>query len=102
MSAPPPTVARERNWGRWGDDAQLGAANHLSPETVRAAAGLVRSGRVFSLALPIRDRSTPVLPGRPSPQHFMRLDGGDYAAGFTRKGGFQSVDDVIMMPTHSN
>jgi kynurenine formamidase len=89
-----------RNWGRWGEADERGAANLLTPEVVRQAAGLVREGKVYSLALPIRDSGTPVLPGRPSPQHYMRIDGGDYAAGVKRRSGFQSVDDVIMLPTH--
>src|SRR3546814_8488801 len=29
----------------------------------------------------------------------MRRDGGDYAAGLTRR-GFQTADDVILLPTH--
>ena len=31
-------------WGRWGDDDERGALNHLTPERVAAAAGLVRDG----------------------------------------------------------
>ena len=38
------------NWGRWGEGDELGAANHIAADTVVAAASLVRSGRVFSLA----------------------------------------------------
>jgi kynurenine formamidase len=36
------------NWGVWGPEDQRGALNHLTPEIVRAAAGLVRSGRTVS------------------------------------------------------
>lgn len=95
-----PDTARERNWGRWGDADERGTANLLTPERVAQAAGLVRTGRVFSLSLPIQEKSVPVMPGRPMPQHFMRRTGSDYASGLTRKGGFQSVDDVVMLPTH--
>jgi kynurenine formamidase len=42
-----------KNWGRWGPDDQLGTLNFLTPARVRAAAGLVRSGRRVSLAIPI-------------------------------------------------
>lgn len=90
-----------RNWGRWGADDERGAANLLSEQVVRDAARLVRKGRVISLAIRITDRDTPVLPGRPTPQHYMRRDGGDYAAGVTRKSGFQSVDDIVILPTHA-
>ena len=91
---------RERNWRRWGADDERGAANLLTPARIAAAAGLVRSGRVFSLALPLQDKSIPVLPGRPSPQHYLRRTGTDYAAGVKRRGGFESMDDVIMLSTH--
>jgi kynurenine formamidase len=100
MTRLPEDLQRERNWNRWGEADEIGAANLLDADQVQAAAGLVRQGRVFSLALPIRDSNVPVLPGRPTPQHFMRRTGSDYASGVERKGGFQSVDDVIMLPTH--
>ena len=38
------------NAGRWGPDDELGTANLITPEKVRAAAGLVRSGVTVSLA----------------------------------------------------
>lgn len=96
-----PAELRERNWGRWGPQDERGAANLMTPAQVKAAASMVRSGRVFSLSLPISARDVPVLPGRASPQHFMRRDGGDYAAGLTRKGGFETTDDVVLLPTHA-
>jgi len=38
------------NWGRWGDDDELGAANFITPEKRRAAAALVTEGISVSLA----------------------------------------------------
>lgn len=38
------------NWGRWGDDDELGAANLITPETRKAAAALVTEGITVSLA----------------------------------------------------
>ena len=38
------------NWGRWGDDDQLGTANTITLEKQAAAQALVRSGRTVSLA----------------------------------------------------
>ena len=32
------------NWGRWGDDDQLGTLNYVTPEVRRAAALLVTEG----------------------------------------------------------
>ena len=36
-----------RNWGRWGDDDELGTLNFITAEKVAQAAGLVRHGKVF-------------------------------------------------------
>ena len=38
------------NWGRWGDDDQLGAINLITPAKRQQAAALVRTGRTVSLA----------------------------------------------------
>ena len=38
------------NWGRWGDDDELGAANLITPEKRRRAVGLVTEGISVSMA----------------------------------------------------
>ena len=38
------------NWGRWGADDELGAMNLITPQKIRDAAALVRSGITVSLA----------------------------------------------------
>lgn len=38
------------NWNRWGADDELGALNHITPDTRRAAAALVREGLSVSCA----------------------------------------------------
>src|ERR1700755_1343551 len=53
-----------RNWGRWGPDDQLGTLNHITGDTVRAAAGLVRSGRRATMSIPM---NTAAGPDNPSP-----------------------------------
>lgn len=90
----------EENWGRWGAADERGALNWLTPERVVAAAGLVRSGRVFTLGRPIA-RETPVAPHRLPPARYMDRDGGDYACGAKRPGGFQFAEDTIHLSTHS-
>jgi kynurenine formamidase len=44
-------IERYSNWGRWGDGDQCGAANHITPQMVRDAAALVRTGAVVALGL---------------------------------------------------
>jgi len=41
------------NWGKWGPEDELGTLNYITPDKVRSAARLVRSGRSISLAIPI-------------------------------------------------
>jgi kynurenine formamidase len=89
----------EEAWGRWGPDDQAGALNLIGPEQVRAAALLVRRGEAIVLAQPISDKML-MPPARPRPIHFMARDGGDYAGGMRRAGGFQFADDTIVLPLH--
>ena len=41
------------NWGRWGPDDERGTLNLITAAHVAAAAGLVRDGKRFSLAIPL-------------------------------------------------
>lgn len=54
------------NWGRWGADDELGTLNLITPEVRRAAAGLVKQGRVVSMTRPI---DTKAGPANPYPSH---------------------------------
>lgn len=70
------------NWGRWGADDQRGTLNYITPEIVRDAATLVRSGKTFSLQLPL-DGNGPQTGafGRVNPVHQMVATGSDHLAG---------------------
>jgi kynurenine formamidase len=48
-----------KNWGRWGADDERGTLNYITPEHVRRAAGLVKSGRSVSMAIPINTVAGP-------------------------------------------
>ena len=63
-----------KSWGRWGKEDQAGALNLITPEKRRAAAKLVRTGEVVSLA-----REFPVTPSaeNPNPALHMMVVGGD-------------------------
>ena len=86
-------------WNKWGPDDERGALNHVGPEQVRRATALVRSGEVLRLAQ-LLSAKTPVPAHRCGLQHFMGRDGGDYAAGAKRPGGFQFAEDTVVMPLH--
>ena len=53
-----------KNWGRWGPDDQLGTLNYMTPDSVQAAAALVRSGRHVTMLIPM---NTVAGPDNPSP-----------------------------------
>lgn len=96
-----PSIEGPDNWGRWGAEDERGAANFASPEKIAAAAGLVKTGRVYSLALPLQREGLPVNPERGAPVHLMSMDAGDFAAGFSIPGGFCTSDDYLAMFTQT-
>jgi len=97
------------NWGRWGADDQLGTLNHIQPDNVAAAARLVRSGRVFSLAIPVDDRGPQTGGiGRFNPIHLMIRDGNAAVTGTMARdfyGGRDThlgvTDDLLIIPLQS-
>jgi len=103
-----PTIATVRelaqrwtNWGRWGPEDQLGTLNHLDAACRVAAASLVRTGEVLSLAIPL-DSEGPqhAGTGRFNPIHLMSVTGRDFtspgsAERDARRGYLQNADDVV-------
>ncbi|MCK2219548.1 cyclase family protein [Actinomadura sp. ATCC 31491] len=101
-------VHEPNNWGRFGPDDQRGTLNLLTPSVVLDALRAATTGEVLSLALPIRGATSspapttvPHLRNRPLPQHFMSVDGGDYAAGARPIGeGLCVADDALVVTPH--
>jgi len=87
-------------WYRWGKSDERGAFNLADAACTCAAAALVRTGRVISLAQPLSAR-TPVPAPRAGLMHLMNRDGGDYAAGAKRPDGFQFAEDTLVLATHT-
>ncbi|WP_062299297.1 cyclase family protein [Demequina maris] len=89
-----------RNWGRWGADDVLGTLNHIDGPARVAAAALVRTGRVISLAQRFdTDGPQKGWRRRTNPVHTMTDTGTDAergAQGFPH--GIGGADDVISMP----
>ncbi|MEV0260796.1 cyclase family protein [Streptomyces sp. NPDC050617] len=76
MALPPEfhdIAKRVNNWGRWGEADEIGTLNLITADTVRAAAGAVRSGRRIPLAVPLQQDGvqTGMIPGRVNPLHTM-------------------------------
>jgi kynurenine formamidase len=95
---------RLKNWGRWGDEDEIGTLNYTQPDDVVAAAGLVRKGKVMSLALAYDNRGPqggkskypPV--GRFNPIHVMLRSGSDAYSGTLDHRKIRSADDLVIMP----
>ncbi len=94
------TAERCKNWGRWGPDDEAGTLNYVTAETIVAAAGLIRRGKVFSLALNF-DRDGPqkgLWGNRFNPIHTMLATGTDAVAGTQDAGGLRFADDMVSLP----
>lgn len=106
-----------RNWGRWGDDDELGTLNLITADKVAQAAATVRKGKVISLGGDFGSSGPQGAFGfRQNPVHVMTVDGGDantlcqYAPGWLRNSvakelsgffvdnPFRFNDDMIVMP----
>ena len=93
-----------KNWGKWGDDDEIGTLNFTEPEDIIAAAQLVRKGKVISLALNF-DSSGPqgaktkyASMGRTNPIHTMLRTGTDAYSGVLDHRGIRAADDMVVMP----
>jgi len=60
---------RVRNWGRWGDDDQLGTLNLIDDAAVRRGLAAAVTGRRLSLAIPLSADGPQMgfIPGRENP-----------------------------------
>ncbi|MFF3567603.1 cyclase family protein [Nocardia jiangxiensis] len=82
------------NWGRWGDDDQVGTLNFVTPEKRVAAAKLVRTGKAFDLGMAFGSDGPFKAGGfRNNPIHVMTLLPSDTAM---VADGQISADDMII------
>lgn len=93
------------NWGRWGEDDQVGTLNNVAPEDVVAAGRLIRKGKVFALALSLKEPiQSGLFGGRWNPIHTMLATGTDAAAGNQDHPApyLRYADDAINMPCQAS
>lgn len=91
-------AAKVSNWGRWGDDDELGCGNLLTPESARRGAGAVRSGRRVDLAADLMNEGIQV--GQPARRYnpiltVTSLNERDRFA----PGIWEGTDDLVTMST---
>ena len=62
-------AARVRNWGRWGDDDEIGTINLITADVVKAAAAEIQTGKRFALGIPLDQNGvqTGIIEGRENP-----------------------------------
>lgn len=85
---------KPRNWGRWGADDERGTANFITPEKVARSAQLVKTGRIYPLAIPLK-AGAPIWPGRHENWHVamhQNLCGP----------GLGGAEDLLMIHTHGS
>jgi hypothetical protein len=80
-----------KNWGRWGDDDIRGTLNLLTPEHVKRAAGLVKSGRHVSMAIPINTTAGPDNPN-PAMHHMTQMHDSGRSVDTVMSKGAQMLD----------
>lgn len=93
-------IRRVSNWGRWGMDDELGTVNHITDKRRARAAALARTGKTFSLALPLGAIGLqPPGDRRLDPHHVMLQTGTDLMAGVQpgQVGGWGYADDMVTM-----
>lgn len=90
-------AAELRQWGRWGEDDQLGTLNLIDGAAVRRGAACVEDGRRFSLAMRFDDQGPQVgsIPGRLNPLRTMVAINTPYTE--HGAGGFCASDDLVVM-----
>ena len=89
-----------KNWGRWGPDDEVGTLNFLSGRDIIRAVNCVKTGKVFSLGLPIGRKNGDLMdPGRTQTVHLMVQDGSTYQVGKASPlaGGLRYSDDAVFM-----
>jgi kynurenine formamidase len=94
------SARRLSNWGRWGAADELGTVNYITEKKRIEAASLVRSGRVFSLAIPFnREGPQPPFERRMNPHLAMLDTGTDLRAGRQADApeGWGYADDMVIM-----
>jgi kynurenine formamidase len=89
-------ASRVSNWGRWGDDDELGTLNLIDAAARARGAAAVRSGRAFSLAVRLDQQSPQIgtIPGRVNPLRTMVALNAHFGGA---EDGCRFNDDVVTM-----
>lgn len=91
------------NWGRWGEEDERGALNLITPETVLEALRVPRSGKLYTLGLPIQRTGVPNVDYRGIPARLTMTNRDDESMfePFGAAPGTGVNEDVLMMASHT-
>ena len=91
------------NWGRWGDGDQRGTLNLITQAGVLDAAKACKTGKVYSLALPIQREGVPIFDYRGAPQRLTLTSASDkdMYVGYGAAPGVGANEDVLVLASHS-
>jgi kynurenine formamidase len=87
------------NWGKWGEDDEVGALNYLGVSEVLSGMRTIRQGKVFTLQTQMcTPRGDPASPNRRAPHRFNTQDQGTFLGELAPviKGGARYADDYIV------
>ncbi len=96
-------AGRTSNWGRWGPKDERGALNLLTPEVVLEAMKSAKTGKVYSLGVPMGGTNVPVVGQRQPPQRFTVFNSTDasYWAGRGRDDELCIGEDYLALSSHT-
>jgi len=95
------SAERNKQWGRWGPDNELGTLNHVTPDMLRQASRVVRQVKCFGLAISydgngrqrtLKDNK------RLTPVHTFFVTGTDCCSDMNKFSPIRSAYDMITMP----
>ena len=95
--------ATDTNWGRWGAEDERGALNLLTPEVVLNATKVCKTGKVYSLSLPIQKEGMPILDYRGAPQRLTLMNSADPGMfdAFGAEPDVGANEDILVMASHT-
>ncbi len=92
------TLLEISNWGRWGNDDELGTLNTITPRMRVQAAALVQEGSAISLALPLNKIADSI--NQKPFEHEVFIFGGDEAFDMDPDEIPQAAGDVFKIDYH--
>jgi kynurenine formamidase len=89
-----------KNWGKWGNDDEVGSLNYLTSAEILRGVAAVKKGKTFTLQVRMADpNGDPIWPGRTPAKRMNVMDKGQYLCGKGPQfpGSYEYADDVMFL-----